>query len=266
MNGLEALLLGLVQGLTEFLPVSSSGHLVMGKAIFGIETQGVAFEIAVHAATVLSILTVFRKDIGRLLKSCVSFKVNEDTRYLLMLLLSMVPVLVVGLFFKTQVEALFGNGLALVGAMLLLTAIVLIIAQRAPSTGIPLKYRDAFVMGLAQAIAVLPGLSRSGATISTGLILGKERSAVVRFSFLMVIVPILGQAFLDVVKGGFAPHDSGIPLTSLVIGFAAAYLSGLAACSWMIALVRKAKLWGFIIYCALAGSFCLLYHFTGLHV
>ena len=263
MSGLEALLLGLLQGLTEFLPVSSSGHLVMGKAVFGIEHQGVAFEIAVHAATIFSILTVFRKDIGRLLTSCFTFKYNEDTRCILQILLSMLPVLVVGLFFKTQVEALFGDGLALVGAMLLLTAILLVIAQRTPSKGLPLKYGDAFVMGLAQAIAVLPGLSRSGATISAGLLLGKERSTVVRFSFLMVIIPVLGQAFLDVVKGGFTPQASGIPVWTLLIGFMAAYLSGLAACSWMITLVKKAKLWGFVVYCALAGGFCLLYHFTG---
>ena len=262
MSGLEALLLGLLQGLTEFLPVSSSGHLVMGKALFGIETQGVAFEIAVHAATVLSVITVFRKDIGRLFKACFTFKYNEDTRYILLLLFSMLPVLVVGLFFKNQVEALFGDGLALVGSMLLVTAVLLALAQRAPSKGLPLKYRDAFIIGLSQAIAVLPGLSRSGATISTGLLLGKERTAVVRFSFLMVLIPILGQAFLDLMKGGFSPQASGIPLWSLLIGFAAAYLSGLAACSWMIALVRKAKLWGFVLYCALAGGFCLLFHFV----
>ncbi|MCL2727344.1 MAG: undecaprenyl-diphosphate phosphatase [Bacteroidales bacterium] len=261
MSGLEALLLGLLQGFTEFLPVSSSGHLVMGKALFGIETQGVAFEIAVHAATVLSIITVFRKDIGRLFKACFTFKYNDDLRYILMLLLSMFPVLVVGLFLKDRVEALFGEGLALVGAMLLVTAVLLTIAQRIPSKGLPLKYKDALVIGLAQAIAVLPGLSRSGATISTGLWLGKDREAVVKFSFLMVLIPVLGQAFLDLMKGGFAPQASGISISSLLIGFFAAYLSGLVACSWMIALVKKAKLWGFVLYCALAGCFCLLFYF-----
>ena len=260
MNGLEALLLGLLQGLTEFLPVSSSGHLVIGKALFGIETQGVTFEVAVHAATALSIVTVFYKDIGRLCTACFTFRYTEDTRYLLLLLLSMAPVLVVGLFFKSQIEVLFGSGLVLVGAMLLLTAILLLVAQCAPSKGFPLKYRDAFVIGIAQAVAVLPGLSRSGATIATGLLLGKERSAVVRFSFLMVLVPILGQAFLDLVQGGFSLEASGISPWSLLVAFAAAYLSGLAACRWMIALVRKAKLWGFVIYCAVAGAFCLLYY------
>ena len=261
MTWLEALILGVLQGLTEFLPVSSSGHLVMGKEFFGVQTQGATFEIVVHAATVLSTLTVFRKEIGRLIVGCFRLRYNDESRYLLMLLLSMLPVLVVGLFFKSQVEALFGSGLALVGAMLLVTALLLFITRMAPAGTLPLKYRDALFIGLAQAVAVLPGLSRSGATISTGLLLGKDRATVAKFSFLMVLVPILGEAFLDLLHGNFAPHASGISTTSLLTGFVAAYLTGLAACSGMIALVKRTKLWGFAIYCAMAGTFCLISHF-----
>jgi undecaprenyl-diphosphatase len=261
MTWIEAFFLGILQGITEFLPISSSGHLVIGKEIFGIETRGASFEIVVHAATALSIITVFRKEIMHLLCSCFKLTYNEETRYVLMLILSMIPVLVLGLFFKPQIEALFGSGLVLVGAMLLLTAILLLVAQVAPSRGTPMRYRDAFIIGLSQAVAVLPGLSRSGATISTGLLLGKDRATVAKFSFLMVLVPILGEAFLDVVKGGFTTEASGVPAWSLFIGFVAAYLSGLAACSWMITLVKRAKLWGFALYCTIAGVFCLLYYF-----
>lgn len=261
MTWIEAFLLGILQGITEFLPISSSGHLAIGKALFGVETFGASFEIVVHAATALSIITVFRKEIMQLLCAFFKFSYNEETRYILMLMLSMIPVLVVGLFFKPQVEALFGSGLALVGVMLLITAILLMVAQANPSKGAPLKYRDAFIIGISQAVAILPGLSRSGATISTGLLLGKDRATVAKFSFLMVLVPILGEAFLDLMKGGFAPQASGIPVWSLLIGFLAAYLSGLAACSWMVALVKRAKLWGFAVYCIVAGLFCLLYHF-----
>jgi len=261
MNGLEALLLGILQGLTEFLPISSSGHLLIGKELFGIETHNASFEIVVHAATVCSTITVFRREIFTLLCTCFRFKYDQDTRYLLMLLLSMLPVLAVGLLFKSQIEALFGQGLALVGLMLLVTAILLTVAQMVPSKGAPLKYKDAFIIGVAQAVAVLPGFSRSGATISTGLLLGKDRAVVAKFSFLMVLIPILGEAFLDLIKGGFAPQASGISTWLLLLGFIGAYLSGFVACSWMIALVKRAKLWGFALYCALAGGFCLLYYF-----
>ena len=265
MNGWEALLLGLLQGLTEYLPISSSGHLIIGKVCFGIETQGAAFEVMVHTATVFSTITVFRKEIGRLLSGLFKLRYNNDTRYILQLLLSMVPILVVGLFFKSQVEELFGNGLTLVGSMLLVTAILLLVTQRLTvketSKAPELTYKDAFIMGLSQAIAVLPGLSRSGVTISTGLLLGKERAAVAKFSFMMVLVPILGEVFLDIVRGGFAVQVTGIPVWSLLIGFVAAYFSGLAACSVMLNLVKKAKLWGFALYCTIVGAFCLLFHF-----
>ena len=269
MNGLEALLLGILQGLTEYLPISSSGHLMIGKALFGIEPQGASFEIVVHAATVLSTITVFRKEIIKLLRGAFCLRYNEENRYLLMLVLSMLPILVVGFLFKSQVEALFGFGLALVGSTLLITAILLIVAQALPSKEATLEkkevynitYRDALIMGLAQAVAVFPGLSRSGATISTGLLLGKDRSAVAKFSFLMVLAPILGEASLDLLYGGFAPQASGISNLSLLIGFLAAYLSGLVACGWMVSLIKRAKLWGFALYCTFAGGGCLLYTF-----
>jgi undecaprenyl-diphosphatase len=177
MTWIQALILGILQGITEFLPVSSSGHLVIGKELFGVGTQGVAFEMAVHAATVLSIITVFWREILKLLGACCRFTYNEELRTVYMLLISMVPILVVGLFFRSGIESLFGSGLGLVGLMLLVTAALLWAAQRIPkkTSSTPFKYRDAFIIGLSQAVAVLPGLSRSGATISTGLLLGKDR-------------------------------------------------------------------------------------------
>ena len=263
MSELEALLLGLLQGLTEFLPVSSSGHLIMGKTAFGIQTQGVAFEVVVHAATVLSTITVFRKDIRELICGCFSPAQAEpfraSWRFMTMLLLSMLPILVMGLFFKDQVASLFGEGLVLVGSMLFLTAILLLLAHFVKSKGRPMRYGDAFVIGLSQAMAVLPGLSRSGTTIATGLLLGNNRADVARFSFLMVLVPILGEAFLELWRGDFSAAVSGIAVLPLCIGFVSAYLAGLLACSWMIALVKRAKLWGFSIYCALAGAVCLFF-------
>ena len=263
MSALEALLLGLLQGLTEFLPVSSSGHLLMGKAVFGIQTQGVAFEVVVHAATVLSTLTVFRKDIWKLLCGCMHSSKPQEFRtswhFVGMLLLSMLPILVVGLFFKEQIASLFGEGLGLVGAMLFLTAALLLLAHFVKSKGRPMRYGDAFVIGLSQACAVLPGLSRSGTTIATGLLLGKDRAELAKFSFLMVLVPILGEAFLELWQGDFSAAASGIAVLPLCIGFVGAYVAGLLACSWMIALVKRAKLWGFSIYCALAGAVCLFF-------
>ena len=265
MSELEALLLGLLQGLTEFLPVSSSGHLIIGKTAFGVETQGVAFEVVVHAATVFSTITVFRKDIWSLLCGCFQPSHPEpfkgSWRFMGMLLLSMLPILVVGLFFKDQVAALFGEGLGLVGGMLFLTAGLLLLAHFVKSKGRSMRYGDAFVIGLSQACAVLPGLSRSGTTIATGLLLGNDRAEVARFSFLMVLVPILGEAFLELWQGDFSAATSGVTVLPLCIGFVSAYVAGLLACSWMIALVKRAKLWGFAIYCALAGATCLLYTF-----
>ena len=261
MEWFEALFLGLVQGLTEFLPVSSSGHLIIGKELLGIEVKPEAattFEVVVHAATVLSTIFVFRKDIIRLLSGLFKFSYNEETQYLLKIAVSMIPILVVGLFFKDKVEALFGQGVVLVGAMLLVTAMLLMLSHFKKSGDRPIGYFDALIIGLMQSIAVLPGLSRSGTTISTGLLLGNKREDVARFSFLMVLIPILGEAFLELVKGEFAPAVSGISTLSLLVGFLAAFASGLFACKAMVALVKRSKLYYFAIYCFIIGIITLI--------
>lgn len=261
MTGIEALLLGLIQGLTEFLPVSSSGHLIIVKELFGVTTQGATFEIAVHAATVLSTIIVFRKEIWSMVADTVRFKhtVHSQTSY--KIIVSLIPVLVVGLFFKDKVELLFTGGITFVGWMLLLTALLLSIAQivsaRIQRTH-PIGFSDAFIMGIAQACAVLPGLSRSGATIATGICTGNHRTQVAPFSFMMVLIPVLGETLLEILDGGFAPAVSGISVYSLLIAFAAAFVSGLLACKFMIAIVRKVKFVWFAIYCMLVGLACLV--------
>lgn len=260
MSWIEAIVLGIVQGLTEFLPVSSSGHLAMGKALFGIETTDLSFEIAVHAATVLSTIVVFRKDIAALLKGLFKFKMNPETRYLLLIALSMVPVFVVGMFFKDSVEALFGDGLLVVGLALMVTALLLFLSEtlalRRGGEGEKMNWKSALWMGLAQAVAVIPGLSRSGSTIATGLLCGVRKEEVTRFSFLMVLIPILGGAFLDVVGGDFAASSTGV--LPLLLGFLAAFISGLFACRFMIAIVRKARLRWFALYCVTVGLACVV--------
>ncbi|MDR1887170.1 MAG: undecaprenyl-diphosphate phosphatase [Prevotellaceae bacterium] len=262
METWEALILGIVQGLTEFLPVSSSGHLLLSKEILGIEnTGGTAFEVLVHAATVLSTLTVFRSDIVKLVSGLFKFKYNRETDYILKIAVSMIPVMIVGLFFKEEVETLFGEGTVLVGAMLLLTAALLTFSHFAKKGDKPISYGNAFVIGLAQACAVLPGLSRSGSTISAGLLLGNKRSEIARFSFLMVLVPILGEAFLDLTGGAFAPATSGIAVLPSTVGFVGAYVSGLFACKLMIKLVSQVKLYRFAIYCAAVGIIAIVYSF-----
>ena len=257
MSWFEAIILGLVQGLTEFLPVSSSGHLAIAKALFGIETHDLAFEIIVHTATVLSVIVVFWKDIVKLLEGLFKFKMNPETRYIILLVISMIPVFIVGVFFKDKVEALFGNGLTVVGCALIVTAILLAVSQFYRPRQKEINWWRALVIGLAQAVAVIPGLSRSGSTIATGLICGAKRSEITRFSFLMVLVPILGEAFLDVVDGGFAASSVGI--LPLLLGFLAAFASGLFACKAMLSLVRRASLGWFAIYCAIVGILCLIF-------
>jgi len=257
MNSFEAFLLGLIQGLTEFLPVSSSGHLAIGKALFGIETSDLSFEVVVHTATVLATIIVFRKEIAGILSGFFKFRMNDETRYLLMIAVSMIPVFVVGIFFKDRVEAIFGNGLAVVGACLLVTSLLLFFPEmRNRNQGHPVSFKLAFVIGLAQAVAVLPGLSRSGSTIATGLMCGVRRNEVAKFSFLMVLVPILGEAFLDVVGGDFT--ESSVGVVQLAIGFLSAFVSGLFACRFMIEVVKKAKLHWFALYCAIVGAACLV--------
>jgi undecaprenyl-diphosphatase len=260
MSWWEALILGLVQGLTEFLPVSSSGHLQIGQTLFGLQgADNLTFAVAVHAATVCSTLVVLWKEVAHLFKGLFRFEWNEQTQYIANILLSMIPVAIVGVFFKDYVETLFGSGLMLVGICLLVTAALLSFAyfarQRVHEKISPLH---AFLIGMAQACAVLPGLSRSGATIATGLLLGNKKESVAQFSFLMVLIPILGEAFLDLLKGGFGAA-SGIPAISLVTGFLAAFAVGCLACRWMINMVKKGKLIYFAAYCALLGVAVLLF-------
>ena len=253
MDWWEALVLGVVQGLTEFLPVSSSGHLQIFGALFGVNGDShLTFAVVVHAATVCSTIVVFAPEIAALFRGCLRSRRGEEMQYVGKLALSMIPVGIVGLFFRERVEELFSTGLMLVGGMLLVTALLLAFACRARSRSREVGYKDAFLVGLAQAFAVLPGLSRSGATIATGLLLGIRRESVARFSFLMVLAPVLGEALLDLLKGGFA--SSGIPAASLVVGFVGAFVSGLLACRWMISLVKRGRLLWFAVYCALVGG------------
>lgn len=288
MNWLEALVLGLLQGLTEFLPVSSSGHLMIGQRLLGTRLEGgedLLFVVVVHTATVLATIVVFRRQIWGLLKDLFRFQYNDGADYILKIGLSMVPILVVGLFFKDSVEALFSS-MTVVGVCLLVTALLLFLSDHyeeikrlflkgyaegrgttyeallkesadkaAPRNGI--SWVQAFVIGLGQCLAVLPGLSRSGTTISTGLLSGVKREAVAQFSFLMVLIPILGEAFLDVMKGDVFSSQIGAP--ALISGFVAAFVSGLFACSAMIALVKKARLSWFALYCAVAGMLTLIF-------
>ena len=256
MSSIEAIILGLIQGLTEFLPVSSSGHLAIAKALFGIETSDLSFEVTVHAATVLATIVVFRKEILHLLQGLFKFEYNDETRYVLMLCVSMIPVFVVGMFFKDYVEALFGSGLTVVAVGLFLTAFLLLLSDRLGRRSGDISYKSALWMGVAQACAVMPGLSRSGSTIATGLLCGVKKDQVAQFSFLMVLVPILGEAFLDIVGGDAAASTSGV--LQLALGFAAAFVSGLFACRFMIRIVRRAKLKWFAVYCCLAAVACIL--------
>lgn len=261
MEWFDAIILGLLQGLTEFLPVSSSGHLVLMQDILGVKNDGnTTFEVMVHAATVLATITVFWGEIGRLLRGGMKFQYNDETKYLLKIALSMLPVLVVGLFFKDKVEALFNSTTGFIGAMLLITAALLTAAHFLSTyrkkRAHQVTYGNAFVIGVAQAIAVIPGISRSGATISTGLMLGNEKSSLAKFSFLMVLVPILGEAFLEVMDGAISFSEAGLPL---LIGFVSAYLSGLFACKVMINIVARGKIYYFAIYCAITGTVALVW-------
>lgn len=267
MSWFQALILGLIQGLTEFLPVSSSGHLAIGRELLGVELgDDLMFDVAVHAATVLATIVVFRKQIRQLLCGLFSFKYNDETDYVLKIAISMIPVFVVGVFFKDYVEALFSS-FAVVGFALLATALLLYFSDKSaearPRNELEqrngISWWQALVVGLGQAVAVIPGLSRSGTTISTGLLSGVKREVVAQFSFLMVLVPILGEAFLDVVGGDFSA--SGIGAGPMATGFAAAFVSGLFACKVMIALVKRARLKWFALYCALVGIAVTVFNF-----
>lgn len=260
MDTLEAVLLGIVQGLTEFLPVSSSGHLQIAKELLGVEIDNnITFDITLHAATVLSTIVVMWSEIWKLLKGLFSKNFNNEQRYVLKILLSMIPAGVVGVFFGEQIEVLFSS-LLFVAVMLLLTSLLLAFAYYAkPRPKSEISYRDAFIIGCGQALATLPGLSRSGTTIATGLLLGNEKGSVANFSFLMVIPVILGKMFLDILSGEMAAMSVGT--LPLVAGFVAAFLSGALACKFMIGMVKRGKLIWFALYCALAGLVSLIYLF-----
>ena len=257
MDWLQALVLGIVQGLTEYLPVSSSGHLAIGSYLFGIDgEENLAFTVLVHVATVMSTFVVLWKEIDWILKGLFKFKMNDETKYFLNIVVSMIPIGIVGVFFKDQVEEIFGSGLLIVGCCLLLTALLLTFSYYAkPRQREHISLKDAFIIGLVQACAVLPGLSRSGSTIATGLLLGNKKEKLAQFSFLMVIPPILGEALLDVLKAAKGEEAFGdISVLPLVVGFIAAFVSGCLACKWMINIVKKGKLIYFGIYCAIAGA------------
>lgn len=265
MNWIESLLLGILQGLTEFLPVSSSGHLTIGQELLDLNTSAadnLLFTVTVHAATVLSTIVILWKEIENLFKGTFfSMKWNPEKEYVSKILLSIIPVMIVGLFFKDQVEAIFGSGLLIVGCCLLLTAILLTFAYYAkPRKKETISYRDAFIIGLGQALAVLPGLSRSGTTIATGLILGNKKESIAQFSFLMVLIPILGETFLNVIDMIKEPALlGGIGVMPLLTGFLGAFLSGCLACKFMINLVKKGKLIYFAIYCAIIGVITIIF-------
>ena len=275
METFEALILGLLQGLTEYLPVSSSGHLAIGSHILGIEAEeNLMFTVAVHVATVLSTLVVLGGEIFRLVRGTFGpfnagasglARLNADQRYMLNILVSMIPIFVVGIFFKDAVESIFGQGLLVVGCCLLVTAGLLAYSYYGkPRQKESISLLDAFIIGVAQAVAVLPGLSRSGSTIATGLILGNNKAHMAQFSFLMVIPPILGEALLDTIKAakeGFSAAFGDLSVMALVVGFVAAFVSGIAACKWMIGIVRRGKLIYFAYYCVAVGAVTLAYHF-----
>ncbi len=264
MSWWEGLVLGLIQGLTEYLPVSSSGHLTIGAAIFGLQgEENLAFTVTVHVATVLSTIVVLWREIVWLFRDLFKFTWNAGTKYVVNILISMIPIGIVGVFFKDEVEAIFGSGLVVVGICLLVTAVLLAFAYFAkPRQKADISMRDAFIIGLSQAVAVLPGLSRSGTTIATGLLLGNNKEKLAQFSFLMVIPPILGEALLetiDLLSGSAEAVTNVMPASVLIIGFLAAFVSGCIACKFMIELVKRGKLIYFAVYCAIVGTLALIW-------
>ena len=261
MDILQSVVLGLVQGLTEFLPVSSSGHLALARELMGVElTENLTFDLTLHAATVLSTIVVLWREIWRLLKGAVVFsgKINEEQSYILKIVISMIPIGVVGFLFKEYID-MASDSILVVGAMLLVTALLLTFAYKAkPRQKENISYRDAFIIGVAQAFATLPGLSRSGSTIATGLLLGNKKESVAQFSFLMVLPPILGNALLDLVKGDFGGE---VELLPMLAGFVTAFVTGCLACKFMIEIVKRGKLIWFALYCAVAGLVAIATYF-----
>ncbi|TVZ56653.1 undecaprenyl-diphosphatase [Lutibacter sp. Hel_I_33_5] len=260
MDTLEAIVLGIIQGLTEFLPVSSSGHLELAKAILGdtsVPEESLTFTVVLHAATALSTLVIFRKEVAEIFKGLFQFKWNDEAKFSVKIIISMIPAVIVGLLFEEQLESFFGGKILLVGLMLLVTAILLLLADKAKNTTKEVSFKNALIVGISQAIAMLPGISRSGATISTSVLLGIDRTKAAKFSFLMVVPLIFGKVAKDLL-GGDINFDSSevIPLSA---GFIAAFVAGLLACKWMIALVKNSKLIYFSIYCAIVGIIAIGY-------
>lgn len=260
MTWIEALILGIIQGLTEFLPVSSSGHLELAKFILGdtsLPEESMLMTVVLHAATAISTIVVFRKDILEIIMGLFQFKWNEQTKFSLKIIISMIPAAIVGVFFNDEIESLFGGRLLLVGSMLILTAILLLLADSAKTSEKGVGNWQALIIGVSQAIAIIPGISRSGATISTSVLLGVDRSKAARFSFLMVVPLILGAMAKDLMSGEINYESS--QMIPLIIGFIAAFITGFFACTWMIALVKKAKLSWFALYCFVIGSIAIVY-------
>jgi undecaprenyl-diphosphatase len=260
MDILEAIVLGIIQGLTEFLPVSSSGHLELVKAILGDNSaaeQSLTFTIVLHFATALSTIVVFKNEVEEILRGLLQFKWNSEFKFSLKIIISMLPAVIVGLVFEKELESLFGGKILLVGCMLLLTAVLLLLADKAKSTKKEVSYLNAVIIGFSQAIAMLPGISRSGATISTSVLLGVDRTRAAKFSFLMVVPLIFGKIGKDLVSGNLNLQSSEI--IPILIGFISAFISGLLACKWMISIVKRSKLSYFSIYCAIIGSVAIVY-------
>ncbi|NND15135.1 MAG: undecaprenyl-diphosphate phosphatase [Eudoraea sp.] len=264
MDLLDAIILGIVQGLTEFLPVSSSGHLELGKALLGdqsVPEESLLFTVVLHFATALSTIVVFRKDVWEILSGLFQFKWNEETRFSLKILISMIPAACIGLFFEDSLEQFFIGNIVLVGFMLIITALLLFLADQAKDSHTKVSNLNALVIGISQAIAVLPGISRSGATISTSVLLGVDKTRAARFSFLMVVPLILGKMAKDLLGGELVFHGEQFSLLSA--GFIAAFISGLLACTWMIKIVKQSKLTYFAIYCLLVGGLSIGYGILG---
>jgi undecaprenyl-diphosphatase len=259
MGWFEALILGIVQGLTEFLPVSSSGHLEIGKVLLDVNAEkSLVYTVVVHGATVLSTVVVFRKEIWDLILGFFKLKWNDQTEYIFKIIVSMIPVIFIGLFFAEEIESFFTGNLVFVGSMLIVTSVLLAVTYFSKSNKRNINFLDSFIIGVAQAFAVLPGISRSGSTIATGIIIGNKKEIIAKFSFLMVLIPIIGANLKDVV-GGEMTNNSSIGIMPLMIGFVAAFVSGLLACKWMINLVKKGKLIYFSIYCFIIGLIAIIF-------
>lgn len=263
MEIIDSIILGIIQGLTEFLPVSSSGHLELGKAILGddsIPEESLLFTVVLHFATALSTIVIFRKDIFDILKGLLAFKWNEDTQFVAKIALSMLPAVLIGVFFEAELESLFSGNIMLVGCMLIVTALLLFFADKAKNTNKKVSFSNALVIGISQAIAMLPGISRSGATISTSVLLGNDKSKAARFSFLMVVPLIFGKIAKDILSGDLTYDAQNF--TSLSAGFVAAFVAGLLACTWMIKLVKKSQLKYFSFYCVIVGAIAIVVSFV----